>query len=254
MLIWVSMSGCNFSAESILTGAEIMGESPTNRCGLYIVFSGIDGSGKSTQAAMLQKRLSDLGYCAVLTEGVDHFSFAAMQLIAAQKGIPYFRDYFGNEQAELLLAFESLRDHVIQVKPLICGGAIVISPRSPWDRVAKARMFRCKNLSLIKSVADRCERPDLHIFLDITIAEAMKRIELRNTDSEDEMVLQRLAEEYENLAAIDGWVNIDSQRPLADVATAVWRAVEPLINGRTSLMQVEGFRMTPSADAITRPV
>jgi dTMP kinase len=149
--------------------------------GKFITFEGIDGSGKSTQLRMLAGDLR--------SRGID--------LITTQEpgGTPLGRRlreaFLETEEtvapmAELLLFAADRAQHVeFLIKPALAEGRIVIS-----DRYADAtsayqgagRGFSEKTVKEIIKLATGGLKPDLTLFFDITVENAIKRMQTRHEE------------------------------------------------------------------------
>jgi len=143
--------------------------------GKFITFEGIDGSGKSTQLRMLAADLR--------SRGVD--------LITTQEpgGTPLGRTlrkaFLETEEtvapiAELLLFAADRAQHVeFLIKPALEGGRIVISDRyadATFAYQGAGRGFPEAMVNEIIELATGGLKPDLTLFFDITVENAIKRM------------------------------------------------------------------------------
>ncbi len=146
--------------------------------GFFIVFEGIDGAGKSTQTALLQKKLSELGRNAVLTA----------EPTALESGRAIREALSGRtKRSECELACMFVLDRIAHnIEPkcgigaLLEGGVDVICDRYYYSTLAY--QGQSTDYEWTKSMNVRCpeiKRPDLCIYLDLTPEESLKRIELR---------------------------------------------------------------------------
>ncbi len=141
--------------------------------GLFLSFEGIDGSGKSTQARLLQDALADAGHDVILTrepggsEGAEEIRALVLQ------GDP---DRWSAE-TELLLFNAARRDHVERtILPALKNGKIVIC-----DRFAdSSRMYQGQRAGLRDKV-DLLHRemigmePDMTLLIDMDPAAGLAR-------------------------------------------------------------------------------
>jgi dTMP kinase len=196
------------------------------RVGAYLALAGIDGSGKSTQAGYLRKRLADAGYAAYLMEGKEDFVVPTMTSIALRQGYPGPRPLFGDEAVDLVKAFDTLRDYSHMVAPLRSSGMVVVQPRSGYCRVALAEAFGSRNVALVEAVTHFAGEPDLVLWIDVPAEVAVRRIEARGIDSEDPEMLHRFREAMVRLSRRYPWVQIDGTASVDEVREEVWSAVE----------------------------
>ncbi len=158
---------------------------------MFIVLEGCDGSGKSTQARLLEESLKEKGFKTVLTRepGGSPFAEDTRNLIFQSKGIDYM--------VELLLFNAARRDHLQKVVlPSIQNGSIVICDRYIGSTFA----YQCSGFELtddyINKLEDRVilekqiellhktfcfnKQPDITIYLDIDPIEGLKRSNRHN--------------------------------------------------------------------------
>ncbi len=196
--------------------------------GLLVAFSGVDGAGKTSQAAALTARLADAGYCAYLDEFNENFAYFALKSVAVRHGRPDIRELFGAENVEAALTMERIRCYSTSVA-LARQGAIVVCPRSPWDRIAAATILGSTDTDFVRTALEFCEPPDLHIFLRVSSETAMQRIAARGTDREDPDTIARYARALDELAAELGTIVIDAEPPFAELQSQIWGHVESLL-------------------------
>jgi dTMP kinase len=204
--------------------------------GAHIAFTGIDGSGKSTQAALLRRRLEAEGYCTYLMESKEDFVGNTMRAIAARRGLA-LRDYFGHEQTDLARAFDTLRHQAQMIVPLIESGSIVVQPRSGYCRAGAAAAYGSRNLEQVEEVIFFAGEPHLTVWIDVPTPQALDRIDARGTEPEDPEVLERFRRSLAAFSSRRSWIHIDGARPVREVQAGVWDAVSAWLesSGRTLL-------------------
>lgn len=167
--------------------------------GKFITFEGIDGSGKSTQLRMLAGDLRG--------RGID--------LITTQEpgGTPLGRrlreTFLETEEtvapmAELLLFAADRAQHVeFLIKPALAEGRTVISDRyadATFAYQGAGRGFPESTVKEIIKLATGGLKPDLTVFFDITIENAIKRLDERHaTDAVRNRMDAETGEFYENV-------------------------------------------------------
>jgi len=193
--------------------------------GAHIAFGGIDGAGKSVQAAKLVRRLCDAGQPGYLLEGKEDFVVQVMRSIAGRRG-QSVRAYFGSDAVDLAKAFDTLRDQVHMVAPLTANGTFVVQPRTAYDRLALARAAGSRNLQAIEEVSFYAGVPDLTIWIDVPVDVALERIERRGIDWEDPVALRQFANHLSAMAPNHDWLRIDGNRDIDTVHEEIWTEVE----------------------------
>jgi dTMP kinase len=151
--------------------------------GLFITFEGIDGSGKSTQAKMLTKLLSDKGYDVVHTREPGGSTGAEEIRSLVLEGEP---DRWSAE-TEILLFTAARRDHLEKtIQPALDAGKVVIC-----DRFADStRLYQGISRGELRDVVDQLHtlmigrEPDLTFIIDMDPATGLARALSRQTAEE----------------------------------------------------------------------
>lgn len=153
------------------------------RQGRFISFEGIDGSGKSTQAKLLAKTLSELGHDVVLTREPGGSVGAEEIRALVLQGDP---DRWSAE-SEILLFTAARRDHMEKtILPALDQGKTVIC-----DRFADStRMYQGLSRGDLRRLVDELHSlmiprdPDLTILIDLDPKLGLTRAKARNTVEE----------------------------------------------------------------------
>jgi dTMP kinase len=142
----------------------------------FVVFEGIDGCGKGTQANLLMGRLKDLGKEAVITR--EPTKGAVGKLIRDHLSNPFLDD----KSLALLFAADRIEHVEKEVIPNLDRGAIVISDRYAYSSIA----YQGQTLDpeWVASINDHALRPDAVVLIDLDPATARKRIEGRDEGME----------------------------------------------------------------------
>ena len=203
------------------------------RRGLLITFEGGEGSGKTTQARLLARRLDAAGYAVTLTRepaGTEVGRLAWEGI--AQGGLdPY---------TELFLFLAARSDHSARlIVPALEGGRIVVCDRFANSTVAYqgyGRGLDPRLLQRLNRLATKGIRPDLIFLLDLPVEEGLARQGKAGNDRdaigrETVAFHERVREGYLALAGAERrrWLVLDARRPLDELAEEVWRRVEPLL-------------------------
>jgi dTMP kinase len=151
--------------------------------GLFITLEGVEGSGKTSHAAMLAERLRAQGRSVLRTH--EPGGTRAGEAIRA-----IFLDPAVSLQvaAELLLVLADRAQHVAEtLKPALARGEIVISDRYADSTTAYqgyGRGFDLKLLGELNRLAANNLAPDLTILLDCSVETGLARTRLRTNAGE----------------------------------------------------------------------
>jgi len=173
------------------------------RRGVFITFEGIDGCGKSFIQNMVYVWLTAEGYRVVSTlePGGSEFGKAFRRmLLESQYGSM-------DPQTETLLFMVDRSRHVEEIiRPALDAGDIVLCDRYIDSTIAYQGGGRGLNLDQLKTLNDfaiKGVRPDLTVYLAVTIAKATSRLSGKKDRLEQESVafFQNVADTYDSLAA-----------------------------------------------------
>ena len=201
----------------------------------FIVFEGLDGSGTSTQAGMLEKRLIQEGRKCHLTSEPSSGPIGQM-IRQAFKGRLRFSQtlsHFDQQMAYLFAAdrFDHLHNDWDGVIPMLQRGTTVISTRYFFSSYAY-HCTREEDWALIKRLNCDFPNPDLLIYLRNPVAESVRRLQSRALlDSyETPDKLSQVAANYERI--LDGYsglkVVIDATRPLQEIHETIMQTLRDL--------------------------
>ena len=189
--------------------------------GILVVFEGIDGAGKTTQAALLADRLRPLGVEVVRTKEPTNGPWGQRLRASASTGRLAPAD-------ELHAFLEDRREHVATlIRPALDAGKVVIVDRYYFSTAAYQGARGADPDELIRINEAFAPKPDLLVLLTVTPPVGLTRIEQRGDvgnlfEREDDLaksaaIFARLAAPY--LLRLDGNRAV---QPLADeIAGAV---------------------------------
>ena len=214
--------------------------SPASLRGKFLSFEGIDGCGKSTQAAALAERLERLGLSVVRTR--EPGGTKAGQALRSVLLAPEYRGLVPD--AELLLFLADRVQHLEEViRPALARGAAVVCDRFHDATVAFQHHARGLDFSLVQPWIDAHIRPLPHLtfWLDVDPAAAMARLRRREgaarenagsealtrLDQEPAEFHRRVRQGYRTLAEREPSrvVRIDGAPAIEPVHEAIWAAV-----------------------------
>ena len=200
---------------------------PTKRRrGLLIVLEGIDGSGKTTQARALLRRLRRRGRQAVFFREPTRGRWGR-----EIKRLAVRADSLTPEE-QLDLFVKDRRENVaLNLKPALAAGKVVVLDRYYFSTIAYQGAKgldpgRIRRLNEAFAV-----RPDLVVILDVDAAAGLGRIAGRKSRDElfeREDYLVRVARIFRGFSG-PRFVHIDGRGDKRAVGRAIWSRVEPLL-------------------------
>lgn len=204
--------------------------------GLFIVFEGIEGAGKSVQTGLLASHLRKEGYKVKVTRepGGTRIGEQIRAITHSLENV----DLDSKTEAYLMAA--SRAQHVAEIiKPALEKGKIVVCDRfvdssiayQGYGRGLSADTIRDLNRLAVNDVV-----PDLVILLDVPVAMGLAlregSVKKDRMDLQQKDFYQRVYQGYLELAkdAPAQYVVIDAAAPEAAVASKVWEAVKSLLD------------------------
>ncbi|BCJ65050.1 dTMP kinase [Polymorphospora rubra] len=208
------------------------------RHGLFVVFEGGEGAGKSTQVNKLAATLGEQGHDVVVTRepGATDVGKRIRTLLLSDGTGPAAP----SPRAEALLYAADRAHHVATVvRPALAGGAVVISDRYVDSSLAyqgAGRTLPVDEVSWLSSWATGGLKPDLVVLLDVDPRTGLARVAERGMaadrlESESLAFHERVRYAFLDLAAADPkrYLVLDAGLPADDIARAVGaRATELL--------------------------
>ncbi len=203
-----------------------------NQKGIFIVFEGIDGSGKTTQARLLAERLEAMGRRVRLT--------AEPTSLPSGKAL---REALGGKvkRTECQMAVMFVEDRIAHntdaeegITALLEGGVDVICDRYYYSTLAY--QGQSTDYEWVKAMNLKCpeiRRPDLCIYVDLLPAQSLERIsrgresvEIYENEETLTAVRNRFLSVIDDLGKTDRICKIDGYRTVEEVAEDIFRAVE----------------------------
>lgn len=195
--------------------------------GILIVLEGIDGSGKTTQARSLLRRLKYRGYSAVFfrepTRG--RWGREIKRLAARADSL--------TPDEELELFVKDRRENVAKnLVPALIKGRVVVLDRYYFSTIAYQGAKGIDTRKIRRRNEAFAVRPDLVIILDIEAAAGLARIAGRKTRDElfeREDYLVRVGEIFRGFKG-PRFVHLDGRSDRRAIGRAIWARVEPLLS------------------------
>ncbi len=201
---------------------------------LFITFEGGEGCGKSTQARILYRRLSQSAIPATLTHEPGGTSLG-------KKLARWLKWAEGADISPLteLLLFNASRAQLVTevIQPSLKGGGIVICDRYADSTTAYQSYGRGLDLATVKAINNAAAqglKPNLTVLLDMPVEEgfARKKGKKRDRFEQEEIAFHRRVHEgYLKLAADNPqrWLVIDATRSKERIEQIIWNRVEQLL-------------------------
>jgi dTMP kinase len=218
-----------------LRGRPLSLADPFPRHGVFVVFEGGEGAGKSTQVTLLADALHAQGRNVVVTRepGATDVGARIRGLVLDPGGSP-------SPRAEALLYAADRAHHVATVvRPALAQGAVVISDRYVDSSLAyqgAGRTLPVQEISWLSSWATGGLKPDLVVLLDVDPSVGLGRVDSRGggidrLERESRSFHERVRYAFLDLAAADPkrYLVLDAARPPQDIADAVVKRVVGLL-------------------------
>jgi dTMP kinase len=200
--------------------------------GLFILFEGIEGSGKSTQARVLNRRLSRLGLPVTLVKEPGGTAVGRV----VRKLLKHRLEIELDPLTELFLFAVARAQLVTEViRPALDQGHIVICDRYTESTVAYQGYGRGLDLKIIRSINNIATgglRPDIIFLLDLEVEDGLRRkgsgVTRDRFEQEEVAFHRRVRQGYLNMANADPdrWLVIDTNQSKAKTQSLIWQKVE----------------------------
>jgi len=199
---------------------------------LFILFEGVEGSGKSTQAQTLKRHLVKLGLPVVLVKEPGSTAVGN----ASRKLLKHRLDIRIDPVTELLL-FSAARSQLVAevIRPALAKDQIVICDRYAESTLAYQGYGRGLDLNTIRTINEISSgglRPDLIILPDIDVEEGLSRKGTAATNDRFERETisfhHRVRKGYLEMAKKepDRWFVVDSSQPKRRISKLIWQKVQ----------------------------
>ncbi len=221
-----------------------MPESPSPTHGFpgrLFVFEGLDGSGKSTQAALLGKWLQSRDYRVFFTEWNSSDLVSGVIRRGKKKGLLTPTTF------SLLHAVDFADRFERTILPPLRAGYLVVCDRYAYTAFVRDAARGC-DPSWVRTIYSFAPRPDRIFYFRVPVQVTLKRklasrskinyyeagMDMGLSDDLQESYVRfqsRLRAEYERLAASDRFTVIDSSRPVEAIQSDLRANLKPLLDG-----------------------
>lgn len=200
---------------------------------LFIVFEGLDGSGKSTQQQLLNDKLQ--------FDKISSISFREPgSTVIGEKIVKILQsDQKLSPLSELLLFYVS-RSAIIEekIKPALANYDVVICDRYFYSSIAYQGYGREMNIDFINQINDEVVKniiPDLIFYMDINWDEKKKRKGINVNDrfeKEDRVFHEKVRSGYKSMARKDSdkWKIIDAEEDVKRISSSIYETVKYNLN------------------------
>lgn len=199
---------------------------------LFISFEGVEGCGKSTQAEILNRRLSDSNLSVVMVKepGGTPVGRVVEEVLKQRIDIPV------SPVTELLLFAASRAQLVCEViRPALDRKQIVVCDRHAESTLAYqgyGRGLDLKTIETVNMIATSGLRPDLIVLLDMDVQEGLRRKGspvARDRFEEEEIPFHlRVRQGYLEMAITEPerWLVIDATSSRDAISELIWERVQ----------------------------
>jgi dTMP kinase len=194
---------------------------------MLIAFEGLDQSGKETQAAILRDRLRAGGTRARVVSFPDYGTSIGEEIARALQGE---REYGADVMQLLYVAnrYERRPD----LEQWLANGLVLLCDRYIASTIAYGEAQGLDAIWLT-DIQKYLPRPDLTIVLDIAPQTTVERKSAgRDRYERDLALLERVRQSYRRQSGQPGWVIVDGERPITEIAEEIAGIVAPRLAPR----------------------
>ena len=194
---------------------------------MLIAFEGLDQSGKETQTRLLRDRVRATGLKARVVSFPDYGTAIGEEIALALQGE---RDY-GAEVMQLLY-IANRYERRPDLDRWQQAGITLVCDRYIASSVAYGEA-QGLDAGWLTDLQRFLPQPDLTVLLDIAPETALTRKTTGRDRYETDLAMQtRVRESYLRQVKQSGWLRVDGQQAVSDVASAIAEAVEPRLGLR----------------------
>jgi len=202
--------------------------------GLFIVFDGSEGCGKTTQVALLRQKLESMGQNVLLVR--DPGTTRIGEQIRAILLNPDHDEMA--MRCEMLLYMAARAQMMAEsILPALEEGKIVISDRFVSSTLAYqlgGDGLTADDIRTVANIAITSRWPDLTLILDMPVESSMARVRRAKDRIEQRPMSyhEQVRKNYLSQAAADPkrYKIVNANREINDVQQDIWSAISPLLN------------------------
>ena len=195
--------------------------------GKFIVFEGIDKSGKHTQSRMLFEYLRGRGERVMYTEEPTDANPAGR---AIKDWLAGKFEIKSGEAITLLYTADRYEHLKTAILPALAKGMTVISDRYFYSTIAYESAIFGVEEKWIRELHEKARRPDVVIFIDIEPEISLKRRRARPDDRLEKVeLLTRVREAYKRMSGEERFFTVDGNRTKEDVFADVKKIIDRIL-------------------------
>jgi dTMP kinase len=191
--------------------------------GIFLVIEGLDGSGKTTQAALLAEKFRKT-HSVLLTAEPSHGKIGSF----IRGSCLYENTRLPTEAEALMFAADRIEHMYSEVKPALDEGKLVICDRYIYSSLAYQGNSGL-SLDWIKTINARALQPDICIFIDVPPKKVIERLQRKKSVMETLETQQKVREVYMKYVEKGELVRIDGDKEKEQVAEDLYKTVLGLI-------------------------
>ncbi len=202
-----------------------------HEAGKLITFCGLDGCGKSTMLHRLGEYLSKQGRELFVTKQPTDF-VRKSAIFRTYMDSPV-HDSYDYRSLSLLAASDRVQHANRVILPELQDGKTVLSDRYFYSCLANLRARGYEEDQWIYDVANSIPKPDLAIFLDVSVKTAVERVRRRSAEKEryiDMNLQHKLHDQYRRIAEENECLLISSEIGEEETFSVIKREVDKLFN------------------------
>lgn len=199
---------------------------PGSRVGRLVAVIGLDGAGKSTQVRKLGEWLRAQGIPGQAHQSVTMAPVRkSLNAMARQEGLKDHLELIGGETMRLISACSQLARVAALEETLATSPGVVVVDRHIYCQYALAKAEGVGSVEFLRRLLDAAPKPDLTLFLDVSPAEAVRRINVRGIDEESPDFLEAFRAAYIDLPEFAEFVSVPGDGDFETVQLAMRQAI-----------------------------
>lgn len=195
-----------------------------NKKGTFICIEGLDGSGKTTQAKLLVKKLRK-SHNAVYTAEPSHGKIGTF----IRNSYLYGEKRLSSVIEALLFAAERIEHVETEVLPALHQGKLVISDRYIYSSLAYQGAAGL-SLEWIEKINEHASQPDLAVFIDVDPKTAIHRLKPNKSLMENMETQRKVRKIYLKFVEKGSLTRINGDQPKNEVAQELYVVVMKFLN------------------------